>query len=48
MFLGFRNDHHVQPVQPAWPAAKEVSATIVRCLDHVGYDTGLFSGISAR
>ena len=30
------------------PTSEEVSAMIVRGLDHVGYDTSLFYGISAR
>ena len=30
------------------PTSEEVSAMIVRGLDHLGYDTSLFSGISAR
>ena len=30
------------------PTSEEVSAMIVRGLDHVGYDTSLFSGSSAR
>ena len=30
------------------PTSSEVSAMIVRGLEHVGYDTSLFSGISAR
>ena len=30
------------------PTSDEVSAMVVRGLSHVGYDTSLFSGISAR
>ena len=30
------------------PTSEEVSAMIVRGLDHLGSDTSLFSGISAR